>query len=351
MRTFHNWHIVNYSPWPFYFSVIIFTIPIALVGFFKGITYSLFIFYFSLFLLIYVLFLWFNDIIIESSGEGYHTEAVQMNFNYSMLLFIFSEVMFFAGFFFSFFWLGFAPSIQLNLTWPPNDLHELIFDPFEIPLLNTIILLTSGATITISHYYIKLGKFIDCQIFMLITVLLAILFLFIQMFEYFTAAFDISDGAYASVFYICTGFHGFHVIIGAIFISFMLYRVYLCHFSRRHHFGFEASAWYWHFVDVVWLFLYILVYYWGSDLTHFDYDNVFFALNEVLENMEKDGIVYNFNERTPISEAHAVSLEMYALLDKLYENSKNFSNDNDALQIQDLKTTMCSPLDEEENKI
>ena len=256
MRTYHNWHIVTYSPWPFFVSIILFSIPLALVGFFKGIVFSLFCFYFSLFLLVYVVFLWFDDIIIESSGEGYHTESVQKSFNYSMLLFIFSEVMFFAGFFWGFFWLGFAPSIELNLTWPPNDLQNLIFSPFEIPLLNTIILLTSGTTITISHFFIKLGDFEFAKKFLITTLVLAFLFLVIQLFEYFTAPFDISDGAYSSIFYICTGFHGFHVIVGAIFISVMLKRLFFYSFSRMHHFGFEAAAWYWHFVDVVWLFLY-----------------------------------------------------------------------------------------------
>jgi|LakMenE01Jun11ns_1017448.scaffolds.fasta_scaffold9926023_2 heme/copper-type cytochrome/quinol oxidase subunit 3 len=295
MRTYHNWHIVTYSPWPFFVSIILFSIPLSLVGFFKGIVFSLFFFYFSLFLLVYVIFLWFDDIIIEASGEGYHTEAVQKSFNYSMLLFIFSEVMFFFGFFWAFFWLGFAPSIELNLTWPPNDLQNLIFNPFEIPLLNTIILLTSGATITISHFFIKEGKFEqEARDALFATLFLAFLFLIIQLFEYFSAPFDISDGAYASVFYICTGFHGFHVIIGAIFISFMLKRLMSYNFSRMHHFGFEAAAWYWHFVDVVWLFLYILIYYWGSDLTHLDYDNIFLPINEVLLNMEKDDITFSF---------------------------------------------------------
>lgn len=329
MRTFHKWHIVTYSPWPFFVSIILFTIPLSLVGFFKGITFSLFFFYFSFFLLIYVIFLWFNDIIIESSGEGYHTDSVQVSFNYSMLLFIFSEVMFFAGFFFSFFWLGFAPSIELNLTWPPNDLQNLIFNPFEIPLLNTIILLTSGATITISHLFIKEGKFFEAILFISLTLFLAFLFLLIQLFEYFTAPFDISDGAYASVFYICTGFHGFHVIVGAIFIAFMLYRVFLHNFSQMHHFGFEASAWYWHFVDVVWLFLYVLIYYWGSDLTHLDYDNIFFSINEILNVMEKDNIVLNFNERCS-SLNSSFSFDDFSLID-------NNLNNNQLLDSSDLE--------------
>jgi len=308
MRNYHPWHIVTYSPWPFFVSIILFSIPLSLVAFFKGIVFSLFCFYFSLFLLIYVIFLWFDDIVIESAGEGYHTESVQWNLNYSMLLFIFSEVMFFVGFFWSFFWLAFAPSIELNLTWPPNDLQELIFDPFEIPLLNTIILLTSGAAITVTHYYIKSDEensLSEAIKYLVITLILAFLFILIQLFEYFSAPFDISDGAYGSVFYICTGFHGFHVIIGSIFIIVMLLRLMKCHFSRMHHFGFEAASWYWHFVDVVWLFLYILIYYWGSDLVHIDYDNIFLPIKEKLDYMESQNLIYCFNDRVKLESSKA----------------------------------------------
>ena len=319
MRTYHNWHIVTYSPWPFFVSIILFSIPLSLVGFFKGIAFSLFFFYFSFFLLVYVIFMWFDDIITESSGEGYHTLEVQKNFNYSMLLFIFSEVMFFFGFFWGFFWLGFSPSIELNLTWPPNDLQSLIFNPFEIPLLNTIILLTSGATITASHYHIKEGKFFEAQLFLILTLALAFLFIIIQLFEYFSAPFDISDGAYASIFYICTGFHGFHVIIGAIFISVMLWRLYNAHFSIMHHFGFEAAAWYWHFVDVVWLFLYVLIYFWGSDLTHFNYDSIFYSVNEVLHLNEIETKL-GFGNKIPTFEKKTFNLDHisdYSLPNKL----------------------------------
>jgi len=209
------------------------------------------------------------------------------------------------GFFEVFFWLGFAPSIELNLTWPPNDLQELIFDPFEIPLLNTIILLTSGASITVTHYYIKSDEenSIDEAIkYLIITLILAFLFIFIQLFEYFTAPFDISDGAYASVFYICTGFHGFHVIIGSIFIAVMLQRLMKSHFSRMHHFGFEAASWYWHFVDVVWLFLYVLIYYWGSDLVHLDYAWIFVDYYDINASMWINNLNYCFDDRITVVE-------------------------------------------------
>jgi heme/copper-type cytochrome/quinol oxidase subunit 3 len=272
MQTYHDWHIVTFSPWPILNSLIIFTIPLSFVSFFRGIVSSLFIYYIALFLAIFVLFVWFKDVTRESSAEGFHTFAVQLSFNYGMLLFIFSEVMFFFAFFWGFFWLSFAPSIELNLTWPPTDFDNLAFEPFSIPLLNTIILLLSGVTITLAHLFIKDGSLKGAQIYIILTLLLAELFIMVQSFEYFSSSYDISDGGYATTFFLCTGFHGFHVIVGSIFIGVMAYRLFTSNFSRKHHFGFEAAAWYWHFVDVVWLFLFLMVYYWGIDLTQFSVD-------------------------------------------------------------------------------
>ena len=290
----HPFHLVDPSPWPLLASFSALTLTFGAVLYFHGYNDGEQVLISGFITLVLIAILWWRDVIREATFLGNHTLKVQYGLRFGMLLFIISEVMFFAGFFWGFFWLGFAPSIELNLTWPPNDLQNLIFSPFEIPLLNTIILLTSGTTITISHFFIKLGDFEFAKKFLITTLVLAFLFLVIQLFEYFTAPFDISDGAYSSIFYICTGFHGFHVIVGAIFISVMLKRLFFYSFSRMHHFGFEAAAWYWHFVDVVWLFLYVLIYYWGSDLTHLDYDNIFFPINEVLDNMKKDGISLSF---------------------------------------------------------
>ena len=146
--------------------------------------------------------------------------------------------------------------------WPPAYLTVL--DPWSIPLLNTIILLTSGATITVCHHSIVAGLKRQAAISLEVTILLAIIFTALQGYEYYTAPFTISDGVYGSTFYMATGFHGFHVFVGTCFLTVCLIRLYMGHFTREHHFGFEAAAWYWHFVDVVWLFLFICIYWWGS---------------------------------------------------------------------------------------
>jgi cytochrome c oxidase subunit 3 len=137
-------------------------------------------------------------------------------------------------------------------------------DPWKIPLLNTLILLSSGASVTWAHHAIVLGSKYQATSALIVTIVLAVIFTALQGYEYVSAPFTISDGVYGSTFYMATGFHGFHVFIGTCFLTVCLFRLYLNHFTREHHFGFEAAAWYWHFVDVVWLFLFISIYWWGS---------------------------------------------------------------------------------------
>lgn len=165
----------------------------------------------------------------------------------------------------SFFWRFFhsrlSPTIELGLSWPPTRIE--IFDPFKIPLLNTIILITSGLTITWSHHRLVNKNYTQTFKRLRLTILLGIYFSILQAFEYIEAPFNISDSVYGTTFFIATGFHGIHVLIGTTFLSICLIRHIKFHFSKNHHFGFEASAWYWHFVDIVWLFLYISIYWWG----------------------------------------------------------------------------------------
>ena len=165
-------------------------------------------------------------------------------------------------FFFAFFHSSFNPSPILGGIWPPAYLATL--SAWEIPLLNTILLLSSGASVTWAHHAIVLGDKAQACIALIITVVLAVIFTALQGFEYLTAPFSISDSVYGSTFYLATGFHGFHVIIGTIFLIICFIRLYKNHFTTSHHFGFEAAAWYWHFVDVVWLFLFITIYWWGG---------------------------------------------------------------------------------------
>lgn len=170
--------------------------------------------------------------------------------------------MFFFAFFWAFFAASIAPTIEIGNIWPPKGIDA--FNPFEVPLVNTLILLCSGTTITYSHHAITAGNKSEAVFGLLLTIILAVVFTALQAFEYVTANFCISDGIFGSTFFLATGFHGFHVFIGTVFLAVCLVRMVLNHFTTEHHFGFEAAAFYWHFVDVVWLFLYVAVYFWGG---------------------------------------------------------------------------------------
>jgi cytochrome c oxidase subunit 3 len=179
-----------------------------------------------------------------------------------MLLFIASEVMFFAAFFWAYFDASLFPKEATGFVWPPEGIH--VFEPFELPFMNTLILLLSGSTVTWAHHALREGDRRSMLLGLALTIGLGALFTLVQAYEYSHAAFGFRDGIYPSTFFMATGFHGFHVIVGTIFLSVCWLRAYRGHFKPDHHFGFEAAAWYWHFVDVVWLFLFICVYWWGS---------------------------------------------------------------------------------------
>jgi len=206
--------------------------------------------------------LWWRDVVREGTLEGHHTGIVQLGLRYGMILFIVSEVMFFFAFFWAFFAASLAPTIEIGNIWPPKGID--VFSALEVPLLNTLLLLLSGSTITYSHHAITAGKKQDAIWGLVLTITLAAVFTALQAFEYVSANFCIGDGIYGSTFYLATGFHGFHVFIGTCFLAVCLVRLHLNHFTSQHHFGFEAAAFYWHFVDVVWLFLYVSIYFWGG---------------------------------------------------------------------------------------
>jgi heme/copper-type cytochrome/quinol oxidase subunit 3 len=176
-----------------------------------------------------------------------------------MIFFICSEVMFFVAFFWAFFDSSLYPDTGV---WPPADIVAL--DPFDLPLINTLILLLSGCTVTWSHHALQHNNRKDFVRGLVLTIILGAIFTAVQAYEYQHATFGFTDGIYASTFYMATGFHGFHVLVGTIFLTVCLFRGLKGHFSPEHHFGFEAAAWYWHFVDVVWLFLFICIYWWGG---------------------------------------------------------------------------------------
>lgn len=258
----HGFHLVDPSPWPFISAFSALFMTFGGVCFMHGYYGGLFLFRLGFFSILFMMFCWWRDVVRESTFEGQHTLAVSSGLRMGMLLFIASEVMFFFAFFWAFFHSSFNPSLAIGAVWPPADMT--ILDPWKVPLLNTVLLLSSGASVTWAHHSIVYGSKINGILALIITIVLALIFTGLQAFEYITAPFTISDGVYGSTFYMATGFHGFHVFIGTCFLCVCLLRLYLNHFTREQHFGFEAAAWYWHFVDVVWLFLFITIYWWGS---------------------------------------------------------------------------------------
>jgi cytochrome c oxidase subunit 3 len=258
----HPYHLVDPSPWPFFGAMGALTLTTGAVMFLHSFEGGKFLFFLGLTILLYTMFVWWRDVIRESTFSGHHTKQVQNGLRYGMILFIVSEIMFFFAFFWAFFHSSLAPDIEIGSVWPPKGLE--VFNPWQIPLLNTIILLSSGASVTWAHHAIQAGKRSDALKALTLTVGLAVLFTAFQAYEYIEAPFAISDGIYGSTFFLATGFHGFHVIIGTLFLAVCLYREFKYHFTKEHHFGFEAAAWYWHFVDVVWLFLFVSIYWWGG---------------------------------------------------------------------------------------
>lgn len=258
----HSFHLVDPSPWPIVAAMGALMLTFGGVLYMHGYFGGKFLLNFGLLMILFMMYVWWRDVIREGTFEGQHTKSVQTGLKMGMLLFIVSEIMFFFAFFWAFFHSSFNPSPAIGGVWPPAFITTL--DPWKIPLVNTFILLSSGASVTWAHHSIVWGSKNNGILSLAITILLAAIFTGLQAFEYVSAPFSISDGVYGSSFYMATGFHGAHVFIGTCFLIVCLGRLYFNHFTREHHFGFEAAAWYWHFVDVVWLFLFITIYWWGS---------------------------------------------------------------------------------------
>nr|YP_009694512.1 cytochrome c oxidase subunit III [Eurydema oleracea]QEI26497.1 cytochrome c oxidase subunit III [Eurydema oleracea] len=260
MHKNHPYHLVDYSPWPLTGSIGAMTLTSGMVLWFHK--NEMYLFFLGIMILLLTMIQWWRDIIRESTFQGHHTIKVTNGLKIGMILFIISEVFFFISFFWGFFHSSLAPTVEIGMMWPPKGI--IVFNPMEIPLLNTMILLCSGMTVTWAHHSLMNNNYSETTKSLMLTVMLGIYFTILQAYEYNEASFCISDSIYGSCFYMATGFHGLHVIIGTIFLLVCLMRHIKCHFSSNHHFGFEAAAWYWHFVDVVWLFLYISIYWWGS---------------------------------------------------------------------------------------
>nr|YP_002970986.1 cytochrome c oxidase subunit III [Polychrus marmoratus]BAH70466.1 cytochrome oxidase subunit 3 [Polychrus marmoratus] len=256
----HAYHMVDPSPWPLTgaISALLMTSGLATWFHFNNII----LMNLGLALLLLTMYQWWRDIVREATYQGHHTSPVQKGLRYGMILFITSEIFFFLGFFWAFYHSSLAPTPDLGGCWPPAGVFPL--NPFEVPLLNTAVLLASGVTVTWAHHAIMEGKQKEAVQALALTVTLGLYFTTLQAMEYYEAPFTVTDSVYGTTFFVATGFHGLHVIIGSSFLIICLLRQLMRHFTTNHHFGFEAAAWYWHFVDVVWLFLYVSIYWWGS---------------------------------------------------------------------------------------
>lgn len=260
----HPYHLVPMSPWPLlasfalFFVVIgtIFTLnpPRGTAGFGKPILYT------SSLALLLIIFAWFRDIIMEAKSE--HNTVIHNGFKWGMILFIASEVMFFVAFFWAYFNAALMPMEATGGVWPPKGVTPL--EAWDLPYFNTLLLLLSGTTITWAHEAMIEGHLEDMKKMTGYTILIGIFFMFVQAYEYSHATFAFTGGIYPSTFYMSTGFHGFHVFLGIGMLIVCWFRARAGHFKKGDHFGFDAAAWYWHFVDVVWLFLFISIYWWGS---------------------------------------------------------------------------------------
>ena len=258
----HPFHLVSPSPWPIWTSISLLNITTSGVLTMHGFAQAHYFLMAAFVALISSMSLWWRDVISEGTYLGNHTLAVQKGLNTGVILFIVSEGLFFLAIFWAFFHSALSPTIELGAQWPPLGIEAV--NPFELPLLNTVILLSSGATVTYAHHSLIQGNRNGALYGLIATVILAIIFTILQGIEYTVSSFTISDGAFGSCFYFGTGFHGLHVMIGTAFILVGLWRVYAYQPTDNHHLGLEAGILYWHFVDVVWLFLFISMYYWGS---------------------------------------------------------------------------------------
>ena len=289
----HDYHLVNPSPWPLVSSIAVVVMMIGAVVWMKGLVPAdsgplasallsdgkQALFFAGLAGVLVSMAGWWTDVIKESR-QGDHTPVVSIGLRYGMILFIASEVMFFAAFFWIFFEMAVFNEARAHVpeignwaetaaawsTWPPKGVEVL--DAWQLPLLNTVILLLSGTTVTWAHHALQVGDRKATKIGLAITIALGVLFTAVQAYEYqhiihenlFFNEAALNSGLYGSIFFMATGFHGFHVLVGTIFLTVCLLRLLAGQMSPEKHFGFEAAAWYWHFVDVVWLFLFAFVY-------------------------------------------------------------------------------------------
>ena len=279
----HSYHLVDPSPWPIVGAVGAFTLAFGAIMAMHGgkieflgtpISLGMLPLFVGVAVIAFTLFGWWADVVKEAQVQHAHTPIVQLGLRYGMILFIASEVMFFVAWFWAYFDAALFSSEPIQAArsaftggvWPPANVRT--FNPWDVPFINTLVLLTSGTTVTWAHHALQNGNRKGLIQGLALTILLGMLFTSLQAYEYHHAIsehyFGFKDNIYGSTFFMATGFHGFHVIVGTIFLLVCFFRALKGHFSPEQHFGFEAAAWYWHFVDVVWLFLFSCIYVLGS---------------------------------------------------------------------------------------
>ena len=274
----HDYHIIDPSPWPLIGSIGALVMAVGGVVWMQSLqnadakTLGMsgpWVFVLGLIIVLYTMYAWWADTINEAHA-GDHTPVVSMHLRYGMIMFIASEVMFFVAWFWAFFDASLFPGEAIQEArvaytggvWPPANIEVL--DPLHLPLFNTVTLLLSGTTVTWAHHSLLEGDRKGLIWGLTLTVVLGVIFTAVQALEYAEAPFAFKDSLYGATFFLATGFHGFHVLVGTIFLLVCLVRAMRGHFTEKQHFGFESAAWYWHFVDVVWLFLFFAVYIWAS---------------------------------------------------------------------------------------
>lgn len=261
-RRLHLYHLVEPSPWPFLVGLCSFSLASSMVFFFHRIQGGGLLLFLSLLLVLACIFFWFRDIILEATFLGQHTLIVKRGLKRGFFMFILSEIMLFFGFFWAFFHSALSPSIVLNAIWPPAGIRPIF--PFFYPLFNTLLLITSGLAVTWAHRAFALRSYKEAMDSFLCTLGLGLVFIVCQGVEYYESSFNFSDSIYASTFFMLTGLHGMHVIVGAVFLLVCFLRLLAKHFTHKHYLGFILAIWYWHFVDIVWVLLFLSLYCWGS---------------------------------------------------------------------------------------
>lgn len=262
MKKNYGYHIIENSPWVIYTTISIGSILINNILYMNRYTNGKHLLIISIISLIININGWWKEVINESTSKGEHTHIVQEGLMKGYILFIISEIVIFLSLFYTFFYFSIIPDIHIGNIWPPVGINIINFK--SIPLLNTMLLFFSGIAITIGHYKIKEGDIIGSKRYIMYTMIIGIIFVGMQYIEYKYSEFNITDSVYSNIFYVLTGIHGLHVIIGIIFIYIAYIRIK--EYTNKHHMNYILSSIYWHFVDIVWLFLFAIIYIWSSGL-------------------------------------------------------------------------------------